>query len=95
MLSPDVFKAYDVRGVYRTELDEDGGYRIGRAFVEQFSPARVAVGHDMRVSSPSMAEAGPAKFERAVSIGKGKTPGPNKGRGTYRSEPKVTMASGT
>jgi phosphomannomutase len=57
VLSPDAFKAYDVRGVYPTELDEDGGYRIGRAFVEQFSPARVAVGHDMRVSSPSMAEA--------------------------------------
>ena len=57
MLSPDAFKAYDVRGVYPTELDEDGGYRIGRAFVEQFSPAQVAIGHDMRVSSPSMAEA--------------------------------------
>ena len=57
MLNPDAFKAYDVRGVYPTELDEEGGYRIGRAFVDQFSPARVAVGHDMRVSSPSMAEA--------------------------------------
>ena len=57
MLSPEAFKAYDVRGVYPTELDEDGGYRIGRAFVEQFSPAQVAIGHDMRVSSPSMAEA--------------------------------------
>jgi phosphomannomutase len=57
VLSPAAFKAYDVRGVYPTELDEDGGYRIGRAFVEQFSPARIAVGHDMRVSSPSMAEA--------------------------------------
>jgi phosphomannomutase len=57
VLEPAVFKAYDVRGVYPTELDEDGGYRVGRAFVEQFSPERVAVGHDMRVSSPSMAEA--------------------------------------
>jgi phosphomannomutase len=57
VLSPVAFKAYDVRGVYPTELDEDGGYRVGRAFVEQFSPARVAVGHDMRLSSPSMAEA--------------------------------------
>ena len=57
MLSPGAFKAYDVRGLYPAELDEDGGYRIGRAFVEQFSPARVAVGYDMRVSSPAMAEA--------------------------------------
>jgi phosphomannomutase len=57
VLDPAAFKAYDVRGVYPTDVDEEGGYRIGRAFVEQFSPERVAVGHDMRVSSPSMSEA--------------------------------------
>jgi phosphomannomutase len=56
-LDPKVFKAYDVRGVYPTELDEDGAYRIGRAYVEHFEPERIAVGRDMRVSSPSMAEA--------------------------------------
>jgi len=57
VLEPKAFKAYDVRGVYPSELDEDGGYRVGRAFVEEFETARVAVGRDMRVSSPSMAEA--------------------------------------
>ncbi len=57
MLDPKAFKAYDVRGLYPTELDEDGAYRIGRAYVEQFSPAQIAVGRDMRLSSPSMAEA--------------------------------------
>ena len=57
MLSPAVFKAYDVRGVYRDELDEEGAYAIGRAYVEQFEPARIAVGRDMRVSSPSMSAA--------------------------------------
>jgi phosphomannomutase len=57
VLDPKVFKAYDVRGVYPTELDEEGAYAIGRAFVEQFEPQRIAVGHDMRVSSPAMAEA--------------------------------------
>ena len=56
-LDPKVFKAYDVRGIYPTELDEDGAYRIGRAYVETFEPKRIAVGHDMRVSSPAMAEA--------------------------------------
>src|SRR5919202_2337812 len=56
-LDPKVFKAYDVRGVYPTELDEDGGYRIGRAYVEQFETKRIAVGRDMRVSSPEMAAA--------------------------------------
>jgi phosphomannomutase len=57
MLDPRVFKAYDVRGLYRSELDEAGAYAIGRAYVEQFEPARIAVGRDMRLSSPSMARA--------------------------------------
>jgi len=57
VLDPKAFKAYDVRGIYPSELDEDGAYAIGRAFVEQFEPRKIAVGHDMRVSSPAMAEA--------------------------------------
>ena len=57
MLDPKVFKAYDVRGLYRTELDEEGAYAIGRAYVEQFETARIAVGRDMRLSSPTMARA--------------------------------------
>jgi phosphomannomutase len=66
MLDPKVFKAYDVRGIYPTELDEDGARAIGRAYVEQFEPKRVAVGRDMRVSSPSMAA---AVMEGAASAG--------------------------
>jgi phosphomannomutase len=57
VLDPSVFKAYDVRGVHPTELDEDGAYRIARAYSEHFEPHSVAVGHDMRVSSPSMTAA--------------------------------------
>jgi phosphomannomutase len=57
MVAPGVFKAYDVRGLYPAEIDEDGAYAVGRAYVEQFEPRRIAVGHDMRVSSPGMAEA--------------------------------------
>jgi phosphomannomutase len=56
-LDPKVFKAYDVRGLYPGELDEEGGYAIGRAYVEQFEPKVIAVGRDMRISSPSMAAA--------------------------------------
>ena len=55
MLDPRVFKAYDVRGIHGAELDEEGARAIGRAFVEVFEPKRIAVGHDMRVSSPAMA----------------------------------------
>jgi phosphomannomutase len=57
VLDPKVFKAYDVRGIYPHDLDEDGAYAIGRAYVQQFEPRRIAVGRDMRLSSPQMAEA--------------------------------------
>jgi phosphomannomutase len=57
MLDPAVFKAYDVRGIYGRELDEEGAYAIGRAYAEQFSPERIAVGRDMRLSAPAMARA--------------------------------------
>jgi phosphomannomutase len=57
VLDPKVFKAYDVRGIHGVDMDEDGAYRVGRAYVEQFEPRTVAVGRDMRVSSPTMAAA--------------------------------------
>ncbi len=57
MLDPKVFKAYDVRGLYPGELDEAGAEAIGRAYVQQFEPRRMAVGRDMRLSSPAMQEA--------------------------------------
>jgi phosphomannomutase len=65
VLDPKVFKAYDVRGLYPAELDEEGAEAIGRAYVEQFEPRRIAVGRDMRLSSSSMAQA----FIRGASSG--------------------------
>jgi phosphomannomutase len=63
VVDPSIFKAYDVRGTYPDQMDEDVAYRIGRAFarvlgelenkpVEQL---RVAIGRDMRLSAPAMA----------------------------------------
>jgi phosphomannomutase len=57
VLDPKVFKAYDVRGIYPTELDEEGARAIGRAYVEEFEPRKIAVGRDMRISAPAMAAA--------------------------------------
>ncbi|MBV8396370.1 MAG: phosphomannomutase/phosphoglucomutase [Actinobacteria bacterium] len=57
MLNPGSFKAYDVRGIYPADLDEEGAYAVGRAYVEQFEPRRIAVGRDMRLSAPAMAAA--------------------------------------
>jgi len=57
MVNPAIFKAYDIRGVYPSEIDEDAAYRIGRAIVTFLNVNQVAVGHDMRVSSPQLAQA--------------------------------------
>ena len=57
MIDPRIFGAYDVRGVYPTDLNEDGAYAIGRALVQFLDVDTVAVGRDMRVSSPALAAA--------------------------------------
>jgi phosphomannomutase len=57
VLDPKIFKAYDVRGLYPTQLDEAGAYAVGRAYVDQFEPKRICVGRDTRLSSPTMAAA--------------------------------------
>ncbi len=51
------FTAYDIRGRVPDELNEDVANRIGRAFVEVVGARRVAVGHDIRLSSPALATA--------------------------------------
>lgn len=51
------FKAYDIRGRVPGELDDALAYRIGRAYAAFLNPDRVVVGHDIRLSSPSMAGA--------------------------------------
>lgn len=52
--SMNIFKAYDIRGVYPSELDEDMAYAIGRAFVCFLKCKSVVIGRDMRLSSPSL-----------------------------------------
>jgi len=53
-VNPSIFKAYDIRGIYPIDLDEDIAYRIGRAFVVLLDASQVVVGRDMRLSGPSM-----------------------------------------
>jgi len=52
-----IFKAYDVRGVYPNDLDEDAAARIGEGFVRFTRSERVLLGLDMRSSSPRLADA--------------------------------------
>jgi phosphomannomutase len=53
----DCFKAYDVRGRVPEELDEDIAYRIGRGYAAFVKPRTVAVGRDIRLSSPTITAA--------------------------------------
>src|SRR3954463_945890 len=56
-LNSDIFKAYDIRGTYPDQIDEAGARAIGAAFVAYLKARRIAVGRDMRVSSPALAQA--------------------------------------
>src|SRR5262245_19407649 len=56
-INPDIFKAYDVRGVYPGEVNEEAARAIGAAFVAYLKAGRIAVGRDMRLSSPALAAA--------------------------------------
>ena len=55
-LDPGIFKSYDIRGIYPTELSDDAAYLIGRALVEQFDLRSVVVGRDMRPSGVALFE---------------------------------------
>jgi phosphomannomutase len=64
LIDTSIFKAYDVRGIYPDQMDEQVAYRIGRGFVRVISQLenvpverlRLGLGHDMRLSAPRMAE---------------------------------------
>lgn len=51
------FKAYDIRGRVPDQLNEEIAYRIGRATALYLKPQTMVVGHDIRLSSPSLCEA--------------------------------------
>ncbi|HQX81106.1 MAG TPA: hypothetical protein PKW63_05075, partial [Vicinamibacterales bacterium] len=63
-IDPSIFKAYDVRALYPSELNEPAAYLIGRAYVAYLesqagpaaAPLRIAVCRDMRLSSPSLTQ---------------------------------------
>lgn len=56
-VTPGMFKAYDIRGIYPTELNEASAYAIGRAFATLLKVDTVIVGRDMRLSGPQLFDA--------------------------------------
>ena len=51
-INASIFKAYDVRGLYPSEVNEDAARQIGRGFASYLGAKRIAVSRDMRLSSP-------------------------------------------
>ncbi|HET7637491.1 MAG TPA: phosphomannomutase/phosphoglucomutase, partial [Ktedonobacteraceae bacterium] len=56
-VDPAIFSAYDVRGIYGETLTDAVAYRIGRAAAQYLNVPEIAVGRDMRLSSPQLAAA--------------------------------------
>ncbi|MDO8210743.1 phosphomannomutase/phosphoglucomutase [Conexibacter sp. CPCC 206217] len=62
-VSPDIFKAYDIRGLYEQDIDGDVAELIGRAFAHvladlsgrKVTSLTVALGRDMRLTAPELA----------------------------------------
>jgi len=63
-VDPTIFKAYDVRGIYPDQIDEEVAYRVGRAFARVLGDMQqkatedltVGLGRDMRLSAPRLAD---------------------------------------
>ena len=56
-IDPAIFSAYDIRGIYGQTLNDDIVYRVGRAAALYLQVPEIAIGRDMRLSSPQLAAA--------------------------------------
>ena len=70
-INPSIFRAYDIRGIYPSDLNEETAHEIGRAFAvylkeNNIASSKMVVGHDSRASSPILKE---SFIEGAVSEG--------------------------
>lgn len=55
-MNSSIFKAYDIRGIYPTEINEEDVFKIAQAYAEVLKPKTVALGRDIRTSSDSLWE---------------------------------------
>ncbi|HBD05453.1 TPA: phosphomannomutase/phosphoglucomutase, partial [Candidatus Uhrbacteria bacterium] len=56
-ISDKIFKAYDIRGMYPDQINEEAALRVGKAIVAYTSAKTVLVGRDVRLSTPKLANA--------------------------------------
>lgn len=56
-MDPSIFRAYDIRGIYPTEINETGAIQIGRACAKLFKPGKIVVAHDVRHGAKELSNA--------------------------------------
>ena len=59
-INKNIFRGYDIRGIYPTEIDEDTAYTIGLGFgsyIKSIGKEKCVIGHDNRLSSPNLSKA--------------------------------------
>lgn len=64
-MDESIFKAYDIRGVYPDQLNEELAYKITQAYTKIFNPKKVVLGRDVRISGPALWEAAARGFTDA------------------------------
>lgn len=97
MINKAIFKAYDVRGIYPSELNEEAAYAVGRAFVKLARVKDVVVGHDARLSSPALFKALVAGLTvegaKVTSIGQTPTEGLYFAVGSYKFDAGIMITA--
>jgi len=56
-INKSIFKSYDIRGIYPSELNKETAFNIGKAFIKLAGVKKVVVGHDARISCPELFKA--------------------------------------
>ena len=51
------FGSYDIRGIYPESINQELAYRVGRVFPKIFNAKKIAIGHDIRLSGPTISDA--------------------------------------
>lgn len=76
-INPSIYRAYDIRGRYPSELDEEATEKVARSLAKHFfGKGPVVVAHDARKSSPALYESAIKGFEGKdiISMGPSTTP---------------------
>lgn len=92
-----IFKAYDIRGIYGTELTEELAFKIGRAIVTFLACKKVAVGRDIRPHSTplfnALADGMTLQGADVIDLGECSTPISYFGNGTLGCDAGVMITA--